>query len=156
MAKKTTKAPETSAAPAPAPAPVPPGPITGVVAAGTQEAKDKMAAVRAARGTGDNSKDTFKFLPYTPPATAAGQPVPPDPRKKLAPQAMTIVNTLAALPNATATREALEKACTGVLMTKQPVGRIITYYQKNLVDHGYIALTKAPAAAPAPVAAPAA
>lgn len=141
MAKKTTKAIETTAPTTPVnPQPQVP---TGVVAAGTQEAKDKMAAVRAARGTGDSEHDVFTYVPFNPQPNAT-PPIVTDPRKKLAPQAMVVVNGIASLPNGAGTREALEKAITGILVTKQPVGRIVTYYQKAITDNGYATLTKAP------------
>ena len=60
---------------------------------------------------------------------------------KIAPQAQTILNTIEAA--GTITREELVKALTGVLQTRQPVGRIVSYYQKLLTgDTGCVTLTK--------------
>lgn len=157
MAKKTTKAPEATAQLA---APVV-APVTGAApvmatdnrpAKGSPEAIAKMAALRAARGTGDNENDVFVFIPFTP-APNAVPPVLTDPRKKLAPQAMTVVSGIASQP-AGITRKALIAAILPVLVTRQGPARIITYYQKEIVANGYATLTKAPVAA-APVTAPA-
>lgn len=70
-----------------------------------------------------------------------GNPVALAQGTRIAPQAQVIVNTIEAAGSIT--RENLEKACTGVLVTRQPVGRIISYYQKDLVAAGLITLTKA-------------
>lgn len=59
--------------------------------------------------------------------------------EKLAPQARVIVNVLADHPKGL-TREDLCKALEGKLVTRQPIGRIVTYYQKNLVERGYISI----------------
>jgi len=64
--------------------------------------------------------------------------------EKLAPQARVIVNVLADLK--TATREDLAKALEGKLQTRQPIGRIVTYYQKSLVERGYITISAVPVA----------
>lgn len=59
---------------------------------------------------------------------------------KLAPQARVIVNVLA--ENDTSgtgvTRDDLVTALVGKLNTRQPEARILTYYQKTLVEAGYI------------------
>jgi hypothetical protein len=63
-----------------------------------------------------------------------GVPAKLDPAKRLAPQAQVIVNGIEAAGSGGITREHLEKALTGVLVTRQPVGRIISYYQKLITD----------------------
>lgn len=77
-----------------------------------------------------------------------GKPV--EPKEKLAPQAMVILNGVRAAGKSGVKRSELIKNITGVLVTKQPVGRIISYYQKELVASGALTLEKsADAAAPA-------
>lgn len=78
---------------------------------------------------------------------------------KGAPQAKGIVNILKAAGPKGMTRTELTAAMKGVITTKQPEGRILSYYQKDLMAAGAITIvqaTSAPAAAPAPgiVAAP--
>lgn len=88
------------------------------------------------------------------PGTAAAAPAPKPVKKpdvftfvkqvdkdgKLAPQARVIVNTMETLK--TANRDELVKALDGKLQTRQPIGRIVTYYQKTLVEAGYITITE--------------
>lgn len=57
--------------------------------------------------------------------------------EKLAPQARTIVNTLE-LHKAGLSRADLVTALTGKLNTRQPESRILTYYQKSLIERGYV------------------
>jgi hypothetical protein len=68
----------------------------------------------------------------------SGKPVPPT--SKLAPQAQCILNGVEAAGKDGITRENLVKALTGVLVTRQPVGRIISYYQKTLVASGAVTM----------------
>lgn len=56
--------------------------------------------------------------------------------KKPAPQARQIVEILKA--KKTCTRDELVAAMTGVVQTRQPMGRILSYYQKKLVEGGFI------------------
>ena len=58
--------------------------------------------------------------------------------QKVAPQLQAIANTLEAIGAAGCTRAELVAALSveGVLTTKQPVGRILSYYQKDLVKFG--------------------
>ncbi len=109
--KTTTKAPAAKAAAATATAPA-------ANAAGTT-APAKPAAPKTI--------DTFKFVK----PVAEGE--------KLAPQARVIVNVLADHKSGL-TREDLNKALDGKLQTRQPIGRIVTYYQKTLVERGYITI----------------
>jgi hypothetical protein len=114
MAEKTTKkAPAAQAAAASATAPA--ANATGT----TTAAPAKPAAPKTI--------DTFKFVK----PVAEGE--------KLAPQARVIVNVLADHKNGL-TREDLSKALEGKLQTRQPIGRIVTYYQKTLVERGYITI----------------
>lgn len=62
--------------------------------------------------------------------------------KKLPPQAQGICNILEAKP-AGMTRAELVKAMDGVVTTKQPLGRILSYYQKDIVDRGMVEIVKA-------------
>jgi hypothetical protein len=70
------------------------------------------------------------------------------------PQVKVIANLLEASPNNRLTRKQLiEKLPAAGLVTKQPVGRIVSYYQKPMIDNSIITVEKI---AEAPVAAPAA
>lgn len=80
--------------------------------------------------------------------------VDPQPTEKIAPQALTIANTVVAAGKNGLTRGALIENLKGVLTTRQPEGRILSYYQKLLVDGGFITIT--PGAPAAATAAPAA
>ena len=76
---------------------------------------------------------------------------------KNAPQEQIICNLLEASgPKGLSRKDLCDKLPAAGLVTKQPVGRIVSYYQKPLVTKGCITITKAaPAPAPAaPVAAP--
>ena len=57
---------------------------------------------------------------------------------KLPAQAVCIVNALE--EEGTLTKTQLTAALDGVVQTKQPVERIVAFYQKRLVDAGYIAM----------------
>lgn len=85
------------------------------------------AAKTPAPAAGPKTIDTFKFV------KAVGE------GEKLAPQARVIVNVLADHKNGLV-REDLSKALEGKLVTRQPVGRIVTYYQKLLCERGYITI----------------
>ena len=75
-----------------------------------------------------------------------------DPAKKVAPQAQVIINTIRAAGAEGVNRGQLVANLKGVLTTKQPEGRILSYYQKSLIESGAITLEKvnAPASAPVP------
>jgi len=62
--------------------------------------------------------------------------------KKLSPQAQVIVNTLAAGKNKKMARKQLIETLEGVLETRQPVGRVLAYYQPTLLSDGYVAIEK--------------
>jgi hypothetical protein len=113
MAEKTNKkAPAAAAAAASATAP----------AANTAGAQTAPAAPAKPK-----TIDTFRFIK----GVQEGA--------KLAPQARVIVNVLSEFKNGV-TREDLNKALEGKLQTRQPIGRIVTYYQKLLVESGYISI----------------
>jgi hypothetical protein len=63
--------------------------------------------------------------------------------KRVAPQLQVIADTIAAAGEAGVTRKALIEALTSgnPLKTRQPVGRIVSYYQKDLVNFGLAART---------------
>lgn len=63
--------------------------------------------------------------------------------KKLAPQAQAIVNLIQAEGKNGVTRATLVTNMTGVVQTRQPLGRILSYYQKALVEGGYVSIEKA-------------
>jgi hypothetical protein len=76
-----------------------------------------------------------------------------DPTKKVAPQAQVIINVIKAADmdgdklRDAAKRKGLSRAelvenLKGVLVTKQPEGRILSYYQKLLVEVGSVKLEK--------------
>jgi hypothetical protein len=75
---------------------------------------------------------------------AAGKAVAPN--GKIPPQAQVILNTLEAAGKDGISRQDLVKSLTGVLVTRQPVGRIVSYYQKLIQSVG---AAKVSAAAPA-------
>lgn len=91
------------------------------------------AAAPAAAPAKPKTVDTFTFIKNVPEGG------------KLAPQARVIVNVLQ--EKTSLTRDALNVALEGKLQTRQPIGRIVTYYQKTLVEAGYISITEAPAVA---------
>lgn len=65
----------------------------------------------------------------------------PDEKAKLAPQARVIVGAIKELKSVE--REALVKVLSdGRLTTRQPVERILTYYQKSLETQGLIKMEK--------------
>jgi len=69
---------------------------------------------------------------------------PKEGAKKLAPQAAQIVAIVESHKKAGVTRESLIAEMQGAVQTKQPLSRILGYYQKALVEGGYVTLTEAP------------
>lgn len=63
--------------------------------------------------------------------------------KKLAPQAQGIVDLLEKAGEAGLTRAQLVDAMKGVIQTRQPEGRILSYYQKTLVEGGFVKIEEA-------------
>lgn len=88
------------------------------------------AAEKAERGSNDVFHRTLG---------ADGKPAAPS--KKLPPQAQTIVNAVEAAGKKGIGRKDLNAALEGVLQTRQPVGRIVTYYQKLLQEVGAVTIT---------------
>ena len=76
---------------------------------------------------------------------ADGKGVPAN-KPKVAPQLQCIANTIEAAGLDGITRADLVKALTGVIVTRQPVGRIVSYYQKDLQVFGLATLVKQPVA----------
>lgn len=66
-----------------------------------------------------------------------------EPSKKLAPQAQGIVNILKEAGKDGLTRLQLVEAMKGVITTKQPESRILSYYQKTLVESGAVTIEDA-------------
>lgn len=122
MATKTTKAPTTVST------------VSSKQAKGTKGTKgtDALAKAREARER-VAANDIFR-----------PGPGPKEGAKKLAPQAQQIVAIVESHKKAGVTREALVKEMEGVVQTKQPLSRILGYYQKALIETGYLALTEAP------------
>lgn len=60
------------------------------------------------------------------------------PEKPIAPQANVIVETIKAAGDEGLKRDALVANLKGVLKTRQPEERILTYYQASLIDAGII------------------
>ena len=92
------------------------------------------AAAPAAKPAAPKTVDTFFFKN----AIKEGE--------KLAPQARVIVSVLSTFGEKGANRDALVEALKGKLVTRQPEGRILTYYQKTLVEGKWIEIVTAPAA----------
>ena len=64
-----------------------------------------------------------------------------EPSKKLPPQAQVIVNAIEAAGEGGIRREELVKNLTGVLQTRQPVSRIVSYYQKLIAEVGAVTVS---------------
>ncbi len=117
MAKKeTTKAPAAAAASANA------------------DARAKLPDATETKAAAPKTIDTFFFKK----AVAEGE--------KLAPQARVIVNVLSTSGEKGMSRDDLVSALKGKLVTRQPEGRILTYYQKTLVERGYLVIETSPVA----------
>jgi len=63
-----------------------------------------------------------------------------EPTMKLAPQAQGIVNIIKEAKQIT--RADLVTAMDGVITTRQPMGRILSYYQKTIVDCGSVEIVE--------------
>lgn len=105
---------------------------TKKVAAVTTAPRAKVDAMARAREARDSRADLDTF------EAVADQPSD----KKLPPQAQAIVNILIA--SGPTKRSDLTKSMEAVVTTRQPMGRILTYYQKRLEQEGYVTITKAP------------
>ena len=118
MAEKTTKK----------------APAAAAAAAQTTPPAANSEATKTAAPAAPKTIDTFKFVK----PVAEGE--------KLATQARVIVNVLSEHKNGLV-REDLVKALDGKLQTRQPIGRIVTYYQKLLVERGYVSIDSVAVAA---------
>lgn len=63
-----------------------------------------------------------------------------EPSIKLAPQAQGIVNILREAGEEGLTRAQLAEAMKGIINTKQPESRILSYYQKKLMESGAVVI----------------
>lgn len=89
----------------------------------------KTKSVGRPKGTSTKDNDVFKA-------------VDPQPKeKKIAPQAQNIANLVVAAGTKGLTRAELVKNMDGVVQTRQPQSRILSYYQKLLVDEGFVTVT---------------
>jgi hypothetical protein len=64
---------------------------------------------------------------------------------KVAPQAKAIAVIVEAAGTKGITRKDLVANMEGIVQSRQPLGRILSYYQKLLVDSGFFTVTEAPA-----------
>lgn len=115
---KTTKTPPDTTAAQPA------APATPALAQQKAEAAEKAK--------GDKFVRVFKD----------GKPVDTN-GKKLPPQALQICNILEAHKDKGLTRAELIEKMKGVVKTKQPEGRILSYYQKMIQERGMVTFSKA-------------
>lgn len=133
MAKKAS-APDTNATPP-----------TGADNTATAEKPDAPKKVGRPKGFSTKDGDIFKA-------------VDPQPTERVAPQALAIANLVVAAGKNGTTRKQLIEDMEGVVQTRQPQGRILSYYQKLLTEKGFVTITDAPAetaAKPAETEAPA-
>lgn len=91
--------------------------------AGAKGNKEALAAAAEARKAAA-AKDRFLYV---------GEPT-----KKIAPQAQVIVKVIQAAGEQGLSREGLVENLKGVLQTRQPEGRILSYYQKLIVEVGAV------------------
>lgn len=94
------------------------------------------AKVGRPKGFSTKENDVFKAVDPQPTGTEA----------KIAPQAQAIVNLVIAAGTDGITRKALVESMQGVVQTRQPESRILSYYQKTLTEKGFVTIeTPAPA-----------
>lgn len=65
----------------------------------------------------------------------------PQPQVKMAPQALAIAKLVEAADTKGITRKELVSQMEGVVVTRQPQGRILSYYQKALTEAGFFTIT---------------
>lgn len=124
MAKKDTTATPPSAKP----------PTEGDTTQGAKPAgKPGRPAGKPGRPAGFSTKDGDRFK--------ANLPLP---ETKMAPQALAIAKIVEAAGTEGITRSDLVRQMEGVVVTRQPQGRILSYYQKALLDSGFFTLTPQP------------
>lgn len=120
MSEKKTKAPKAPATPA-APAQTT-----------AEKGREALAKARAAREAAARL-DKFVYVGNV-----------KEGAKRLPPQAETIVNAVKASGKPGIARQDLVAALKGILQTRQPEGRIVSYYQKLMVARGDIRIDAAP------------
>ena len=98
---------------------------------------EKKAAGKPGRPPGFSTKDGDRFTANI-----------PQPDTKVAPQAATIAKIVETAGNKGITRKELTEKMEGVVITRQPQGRILSYYQKALTEAGFFTIV---AEAPEPV-----
>lgn len=127
MAKKTKTAPEAPAE-------------------GTETTAPAPATPKAEKGLNDRFVRVFVDGKAAPALNADGT------AKRVAPQLQAIANALEAAGEAGTTRKDLIAVleASGTLKTRQPTGRIVSYYQKDLVNFGLATRTAEQIAAPTP------
>lgn len=106
----------------------------------TPTPKESEAKPKADR---KNASDSDKFYFVNRPTEGEGDEQKP---VKIAPQAAGIVSTVEAAGKDGITRKELVELLDTVIETRQPVSRILTYYQKMLVEKGFLRVDKAEAA----------
>lgn len=99
---------------------------------------DEPAKKKIGRPKGFSTKDNDVFIA-----------VDPQPETKIAPQAKGIANLVVAAGPKGLTRKQLVENMEGVIETRQPQGRILSYYQKLLIDQGYVTVVEGKSEAPA-------
>lgn len=123
-----------------------PQPQTDTTNATAPAPANDPAPRKGAFGKPPGDKDTFVRV-----LDAEGNGVPPTTmgadgkavEAKLAPQAKVIINLIeAAGANGISRKELCEKLPAAGLVTRQPVGRIVSYYQKEIIQKGCVTLTK--------------
>lgn len=103
-------------------------------------AKAPAAAKAAATATPTENKAATPAVPAKPKTVDVFKPLKAIATDtKMAPQAKVIVNIIGTYPGGI-TRDDLVKALEGKIVTRQPIGRIVTYYQKTLADEGFISI----------------
>jgi hypothetical protein len=108
---------------------------TQSVDAPAQPVVDKAAEAEAKKAAREAKKNQDRFVFLTDKVKG----------KKLAPQAQGIVGILQTAGAEGLTREQLVNAMRGVITTRQPEGRILSYYQKTLVEAGFVKIEDAAA-----------
>lgn len=89
----------------------------------------QKAAGKPGRPAGQSTKDGDVFKANV-----------PQPETKMAPQALQIAVLVAAAGTKGITRKELVDQMDGVVVTRQPQGRILSYYQKALVENGFFTI----------------
>lgn len=92
-----------------------------------ETAEDKAVTEAKEAKKAKAEKDTFKYVKES--------------ESKLPPQAQGIVNILKAAGKKGLSRTDLIGAMDGTITTKQPMSRILTYYQKRLEETGAVTVT---------------